>query len=168
MAIERRHVAALSASAALVVSLWVAEGYTDKAIIPVKGDVPTYGFGMTERADGTPVQLGDRTTPTEALQRSLAHVQRDENNLKKCVTVPLSQTEYDLMVDFAYQYGIRRLCNSSMVAKANAGDYAASCKGYLNYKKVGLTDCSLPANKTVCGGVWTRSVNRYNKCMGAQ
>ncbi len=38
MAIDRRQVAALSVSAALVVSLWVAEGYTDKAIIPVEGD----------------------------------------------------------------------------------------------------------------------------------
>ncbi|WP_396189826.1 glycoside hydrolase family protein [Flavobacterium sp.] len=167
MAIERRHVAALSVSAVMAVSLWVAEGYTDKAIIPVQGDRPTNGFGSTFRADGTPVQMGDKTNPVEALQRSLAHIQKDENGLKRCVKAPLSQVEYDLMVDFSYQYGVYRLCNSSMVRKANAGDYAGSCKGYLEYKKVQGYDCSTPGNKR-CWGVWERSLNRYNDCMEAQ
>jgi lysozyme len=167
MAFERRHVAALSASAALVVSLWVAEGYTDKAVIPVKGDVPTYGFGMTFRPDGTPVQMGDRTNPIEAVQRSLSHIQKDELGIKRCVSAPLSQVEYDLMVDFSYQYGVARLCRSTMVKKANAGDYVGSCKGYLEYKKVKGYDCSTPGNK-VCAGVWTRSLDRYNDCMEAQ
>lgn len=167
MAIERRHVAALSASAALLVSLVVSEGYTDKAVIPVQGDVPTYGFGMTHRPDGTPVQMGDRTNPVEAIQRSLEHVQKDEHGMKRCVTAPLSQVEYDLMLDFSYQYGIRRLCNSTMVKKANAGDYLGSCKGYLEYRFVKGYDCSTPGNKR-CFGVWTRSHDRYNDCMEAQ
>lgn len=167
MAIERRHVAALSVSAVLLVSLAVQEGYTDKAVIPVKGDVPTYGFGMTRRADGTPVQMGDKTNPVEAIQRSLAHVQKDEVGMKRCVTAPLSQVEYDLMLDFSYQYGIRRLCNSTMVQKANAGDYAGSCRGYLEYRFVKGYDCSTPGNKR-CFGVWTRSLDRYNDCMEAQ
>lgn len=167
MAVERRHVAALSVSAVLLVSLAVSEGYTDKAIIPVKGDVPTLGFGMTYRPDGTPVQMGDKTNPVDALKRSLAHVQKDENGLKRCVTAPLSQAEYDIMVDFSYQYGVRRLCSSTMVRKANAGDYVGSCKGYLEYKKVKGFDCTTPGNK-VCGGVWTRSQERYADCMEAQ
>lgn len=167
MAIERRHIAGLSVSAALLVSLVVSEGYTDKAVIPVKGDVPTYGFGMTFRPDGTPVQMGDKTNPVEAIQRSLAHVQNDERGLKRCVTAPLSQVEYDVMVDFSYQYGVRRLCNSTMVRKANAGDYAGACKGYLEYRYVKGYDCSTPGNK-VCGGVWARSQGRYNDCMEAQ
>ena len=45
---QRYAVASLTLSAAAFVSLLVSEGYTDKAIIPVKGDVPTYGFGTTE------------------------------------------------------------------------------------------------------------------------
>lgn len=167
MAIERRHIVALSASAALLVSLAVQEGYTDKAVIPVKGDVPTYGFGMTHRADGTPVQMGDKTSPVEALQRSLEHVQKDEAGMKRCVTAPLHQVEYDVMLDFSYQYGVARLCGSSMVRLANAGDYVGSCRGYLQYKKVAGYDCSTPGNKR-CFGVWTRSLERYNDCMEAQ
>ena len=164
---QRRNVIALSASAALLVSLVVSEGYTDKAVIPVKGDVPTVGFGMTYRPDGTPVQMGDRTNPIDAIQRSLNHIQKDEIGIKKCVTAPLSQVEYDLMVDFAYQYGVPTLCRSSMVKKANVGDYVGSCKAYLQYKRVNGYDCSTPGNKR-CWGVWQRSVERYNDCMEAQ
>ena len=167
MAIERRHVAALSVSAALLVGLAVKEGYTDKAIIPVQGDRPTNGFGSTFNADGSPVKMGDRTTPVAALQRSLSHIQKDETGIKQCVSAPLSQTEYDLMVDFSYQYGVAKLCSSSMVRLANAGDYSGSCRGYLRYKMVAGFDCSTPGNKR-CPGVWTRSVERYQKCMEAQ
>jgi len=164
---QRRNVIALSASAALLVSLVVSEGYTEKAVIPVKGDVPTVGFGMTYRPDGTPVQMGDRTNPIDAIQRSLSHIQKDEIGIKKCVTAPISQVEYDLMVDFAYQYGVPTLCRSSMVKKANIGDYVGSCKAYLQYKRVNGYDCSTPGNKR-CWGVWQRSVERYNDCMEAQ
>ena len=164
---QRRNVIALSASAALLVSLVVSEGYTEKAVIPVKGDVPTVGFGMTYRPDGTPAQMGDRTNPIDAIQRSLSHIQKDEIGIKKCVTAPISQVEYDLMVDFAYQYGVPTLCRSSMVKKANIGDYVGSCKAYLQYKRVNGYDCSTPGNKR-CWGVWQRSVERYNDCMEAQ
>ena len=167
MAIERRHVAALSVSAALVVSLWVSEGYTDRAIIPVEGDRPTNGFGSTFNADGSPIKIGDVTNPVAAAKRSLAHIQKDESGIKRCVTAPVSQTEYDLMVDFSYQYGVATLCKSSIVKKANAGDYIGSCSGYLNYKKVAGYDCSTPGNKR-CWGVWQRSLDRYNTCMEAQ
>lgn len=167
MAIERRHVAYLSASAALVVGLWVSEGYTDKAVIPVAGDRPTYGFGSTFNADGSAVKMGDRTTPVAAAQRSLAHIQKDEAGIKQCVTAPLTQNEYDLMVDFSYQYGVAKLCSSPMVRLANAGDYAGSCRGYLQYKKVAGFDCSTPGNRR-CPGVWKRSVERYQKCMEDQ
>lgn len=165
--IERKHIAALSVSAALFVGLIAQEGYTDKAIIPVEGDRPTNGFGSTFNADGTAIKMGDVTNPVAAVKRSLTHIQKDEAGIKRCVTAPLSQEEYDLMVDFAYQYGVAALCKSSMVRMANAGNYAASCKGYLNYKKVAGYDCSTPGNRR-CWGVWQRSLNRYNDCMEAQ
>jgi len=59
----RTTVAALGLSAAALVDLVLHEGYSDRAIIPVKGDVPTLGFGSTTRADGSPVRLGDTITP---------------------------------------------------------------------------------------------------------
>lgn len=116
-------VAALSLSAAGLVGLVNHEGYTDKAIIPVPGDVPTIGFGTT---DG--VQMGDRTTPPEALKRALRDVNKFEGALKRCVTVPLAQNEYDAYVQLSYNIGERAFCTSTLVRVLNAGDYAGACR----------------------------------------
>jgi lysozyme len=59
-------VAALSLSAAAFGGLVLHESYSDKAIIPVRGDVPTIGFGTTEG-----VKMGDTITPPKAVVRAL-------------------------------------------------------------------------------------------------
>jgi lysozyme len=164
---QRIAVAFLSFSAAAFIGLATKEGYTDKAVIPTKNDRPTVGFGSTFDEQGRPVKMGDTITPVQAVQRSLAHIQKDETALKKCVTAPLHQVEYNTMVDFSYQYGSDTLCKSSVVRLANAGDYAGSCRAYLQYRYSGGFDCSIPGNK-VCAGVWGRSQDRYNTCMGEQ
>jgi lysozyme len=160
-------VAALSLSAAAFVGRAVQESYSTDAVIPVKGDVPTLGFGMTHRPDGSPVQMGDTTNPVEALQRSLAHVQKDEAGIKRCITAPLHQAEYDLLVDFSYQYGVPTLCKSSIAARTNARNYAGACEAYLMYRFAGGFDCSTPGNKR-CGGVWKDAQRRHRLCVAAQ
>jgi len=166
MTAKRIAISALVLSGSALVALVAQEGYTDKAIVPVKGDVPTLGHGSTTHADGTPVRMGDTTTPVKALQRTLAYVQKQDMQIKQCVTADLYQIEYDTLADFGYQFGIGALCKSSMVRLANAGDYAGSCKAYLQYRFVAGYDCSTPGNKR-CYGVWTRQLKRYNDCMGA-
>lgn len=161
---KRSGLAALTLSAAALVALVSQEGYTDKAVVPVKGDVPTVGFGSTYRDDGTPVQMGDTITPPKALKRTLAHVQRDENGLRNCVSGPLTQGEYDVLVGFSYQYGVVAACKSSVVKNINAGRYPEACDAYARYRFVGDRDCSLPQNRKVCGGVWTRSLARQADC----
>jgi lysozyme len=169
-------VAALSLSAAGLVGLASYEGWAPEAMIPVRGDVPTVGFGSTTRADGSPVQIGDKTTPVKALQRTLAYTQKADAQIKRCLTAPLHQEEYDEMADFGYQYGVPTLCRSQIVAKANAGDYAGSCEAYLSYRfihagKPNQYDCSTLVNgkpNKVCWGVWSRQLERRNKCMAAQ
>lgn len=165
-------VAALGASAVFLVGRAVQEGYTDTAVIPVKGDRPTVGFGMTHRPDGSPVRMGDRTNPVEALQRTLAHVQKDESGLKRCVTAPLHLPEWDMLLDHAYQYGVGKTCGSEVVRLTNQERYAEACRAYLNWKYITLPggrkfDCSTPGNK-VCGGVWKDAQRRHRICMEAQ
>ena len=120
-------VAALSMSAAAFVGLVAHEGYRDKAYIPVPGDVPTLGHGSTTHADGRPVKLGDTTTPTKALARTMMDVDKFEGGLRQCVRVPLYQHEYDSLVQFAYNIGPDALCKSTLMRKLNAGDYAGAC-----------------------------------------
>lgn len=173
----RMKVGLLTTSAALLVALATSEGFTDKAVIPVKGDVNTYGFGLTTRADGTPVRTGDTITPVQALQRTLSHLEKDKEGIGRCVTAPLTETEFSVMQDFAYQYGVITLCNSSIVKLTNQGNYAAACQAYAEYRKVKTPcppgvpgvcrrDCAIRSNG--CYGVWTRQQARVAKCMGAQ
>ena len=166
MAKRRVAAALLTLSAAGLIAIVASEGYTDDAVIPTKGDRPTVGFGSTFHEDGTPVKMGDTTTPQKALRMTLAHIGKDELNLKRCVTGELSQAEYDLLVDFSYQYGSVAACKSSMVRHINAGNYAAACQAYGQYRFASGRDCSDPASR--CRGVWLRSQERVTKCMEAQ
>lgn len=119
---QRTTVAALCLSAAGLVGLVGYEGYSDHAIIPVPGDVPTIGFGTTEG-----VKLGDKTTPPQALQRALRDANKYESAIRQCVDVPLTQGEYDAYVSLAYNIGAGAFCSSTLVGKLNAGDYAGAC-----------------------------------------
>lgn len=160
-------VAALCLSAAGLVGIVSSEHYTDTAIVPTKNDRPTVGFGSTFREDGSAVRMGDRIDPVRALQRSAGHISKDESGIKRCVTGALHQEEYDVLVDFAYQYGVEATCNSSMVRNINAGQYKAACEAYTLYKRSGGFDCSIPGNK-VCAGVWKRNVERRDRCLAVQ
>lgn len=164
-------IAAITLSAAAFVGILTSEHYTGTAVIPTKNDRPTVGFGSTFRDDGSPVKLGDTIQPVEAVQRSIKHVAKDEANLKRCVTGMVSQTEYDILVDFAYQYGTDATCRSSMVRHINAGRYIESCKAYPLYKFSGGYDCSTLVNgkpNKRCWGVWTRNLDRKDRCLAAQ
>lgn len=165
---SRIHIAALSLSAAAFVGLVLSEGYSDTAIIPITGDRPTVGFGSTFDESGRPVKAGDKITPPKAVARSLIHIQKDETRLKQCVTAPLSQVEYDILVDFAYWRGAGGACRSDVVKHINAGRYADACAAYLvlDSRRAAGKDCAIAANK--CRGVWLRAQERNAKCMGAQ
>jgi lysozyme len=157
----RSAVAVLVLSAAALVGIVLHEGYTDRAVIPVKGDVPTIGFGTTEN-----VKLGDKTTPPEALARALRDVQKFEGALKSCVTVPLAQHEYDAFVSFSYNVGSSAFCKSTLVRKLNTGDYAGACAELLRWRFFQGEDCAASENARLCGGLATRRQAEYRQCLG--
>ena len=132
---QRTVVGGLALSAATLVALLTHEGYRDTAYVPVAGDKITVGFGSTFRDDGKPVRMGDTITPVKALQRSLAHLQKDEAGIKRCITVPLYQSEYDAYLSLAYNIGVPAFCKSTLVKKLNAGDYSGACREVLKWDK---------------------------------
>lgn len=143
----------------------VKEGYTPKATIPVKDDVPTIGHGTTIYCNGKKVTLNDPSISKEkALQELKCHISKNAPAFNATLkNVKVSQVEYDLYNDFVYQYGINAWKGSSMLRNLKAGQYTAACKSLLNWKYVAKRDCSVRSNG--CYGVWTRQVERYNKCM---
>lgn len=128
--INRRAAAGIAVSASVFVAIVMNEGFSDKAYVPVPGDVPTIGFGST---DG--VKLGDTITAPKAVARALSDIQKYEGALKQCVKVPLSQGEYDAYVSLAYNIGPGAFCGSTLVKKLNSGDYAGACQQILIWDK---------------------------------
>lgn len=163
---ERLMPISLALSAAALVGLALIEGYTDRAIQPLPGDKPTIGFGSTTRMDCSPVQMGDKTTPPEALARALRDVQRFEGALRQCVTVPLHQHEYDAYISLAYNIGPTAFCGSTLVKKLNSGDYASACSEILRWRFFQGRDCALP--NSGCAGLATRRQAEYRQCLGEQ
>lgn len=150
--IDRRVVAGLAVSASAFVAIVMHEGYSDTAIIPVPGDVPTIGFGTTGG-----VKPGDTITPPRAVVRALADMQKFEGAIKQCVTVPLAQYEYDAAVSLSYNIGGAAFCRSSVVRKWNAGDYAGGCEAILLYDKF---------KGKPLRGLTIRRQAEYKLCMG--
>lgn len=119
---KRLAVAGLSLSAVGLLTIAKWEGFSDKAYIPVPGDVPTLGFGSTEG-----VQMGDTITVPKAIERLSRDAEKAESAIGRCVKVPLAQHEYDAFTSFAFNVGSEAFCSSTLVKKLNAGDYSGAC-----------------------------------------
>ncbi|MPW44727.1 lysozyme [Acinetobacter guerrae] len=158
-------VTSLAASAVFFVSLIHYEGYSPT---PYKdtGGVATIGIGSTQYENGTKVKMTDKPIDQKrAIEISKAHISKDEITFRKSLQgVKLSQAEYDLYLDFMYNFGQSNWRSSSMLSNLESGQYVAACKSLLKWKYVAKRDCSIRSND--CYGVWTRQVDRYQKCMG--
>jgi lysozyme len=152
---------------------WKAsEGFTDTAVIPTKGDVPTLGHGSTHYEDGTPVKLGDKITPERAERLARNLMKKDEKALANSLPgVKLHLEEFEVYVDFIGQYGIGNWRGSTSRKRLLAGDYAGACKALLRFRYAAGYDCSTLINgkpNKRCYGVWTRQLQRHDKCMSVQ
>lgn len=168
MSRARIAIGSLALSAAAFVGLVSSEGFTDRAVIPTKNDRPTLGHGSTFWEDGKPVKMGETITPTRAIRLASLHLSKEENIFRSSLPgVALHQAEYDIYVDWVYQYGTGAWSKSSMRRNLLASRYTAACGSLLAYKFSGGYDCSTPGNRR-CAGVWTRQLERHKKCMEAQ
>ena len=137
------------------------------------GKVATIGIGTTQyrtgEKAGQKVKLGDTITKEQAYAELRAYY--DEvgkqvvDSLKKPngEYVALYQSEFDIILDFTYQYGIGAWKKSSIRQAYLNGEYLQACDNYLKYKYAGGKDCSVRANG--CYGVWTRSQKRRDDCL---
>lgn len=124
-------VAALALSAVGFVGITQREAFRGAAYDDGVG-VSTIGFGTTEG-----VKPGDTITVERALVRSLADMAKYEGAIKRCVKVPLAQFEYDAAASLAYNIGPTAFCNSTVVKRFNAGDYAGACAAFEQWNKAG-------------------------------
>lgn len=154
---SRTAVAGLVLAASTLVGIALKESYTDRAVIPVPGDVPTKGFGTTRHADGSPVKMGETTTPPRALVDLLRDASKFEQAVKRCAPVPMYAYEFSAYVSLAYNIGEGAFCKSTVARRLNALDYTGACEAILMWDKVG--------GRTV-RGLTLRRQAEYRECMG--
>lgn len=123
-------VAMLVLAASTISGIAGFEGFRDTAYIPVKGDVPTIGFGSTKG-----VKMGDRITPDRALRRLVDEVDSEyAQGVRRCVKVPLTNYEFGAYISLSYNIGVPAFCRKAAPGKPpnlidliNAERYAEAC-----------------------------------------
>ncbi|MDK1683462.1 lysozyme [Acinetobacter terrestris] len=137
-------------------------------LVPYKDSVgvATIGTGTTVYPNGQKVKMTDpKITEKQATEYLKFHIDKDAKIFNKSLLgIPLSQTEYDLYMDFTYQFGTGAWSQSSMLRNLKSRNYVQACKSLLKWKYAAKRDCSIRSNN--CYGVWTRQQARYDKCMG--
>jgi lysozyme len=146
---DRKPAAAIVASAAVLVSVAVHEGYKGTAYQDV-GGVYTVGYGQ---ADG--IKKGDVTDPVRALVKLEQSLDEHAKGMVQCIQVPISQGEYDAYLDFTYNVGVSAFCHSTLNKKLNSMDYDGACKELLKWNTAG---------GKVVAGLQKRRTEEYEKC----
>ena len=86
------------------------------------GGVWTVGFGSTHK-----VVPGVAITQDQADADLVRNVQSAVDCVNNCVTVDLTQGQFDSCVDFTFNLGSGSFRNSTLLKKLNAGDYDGAC-----------------------------------------
>lgn len=144
-------VASLVISASTLVGIAVHEGYVGQTYLDAVG-VPTIGFGETKG-----VKPGQKTTPERALVQLLQSTDEHAKGMSACITVPITQQEFDAYLSFTYNVGVGAFCRSTLNKKLNAGDYDGACDELLKWNKAG---------GKVLPGLTKRRQEEFKTCRG--
>jgi GH24 family phage-related lysozyme (muramidase) len=87
------------------------------------GGLWTIGYGSITMPDGSPVQAGDTITEDQADTMLLNEVAKFESMLVGAVTVPLTQNQYDAIIDFLFGTGNAQ---SELFIYVNNNDWAGA------------------------------------------
>lgn len=105
-----------------------------------QGGVWTVGYGHTG-----PHVVDGFTITQELAETLLVHdMLRAEDCINRKVTVPLTQCEFDALVDFTFNVGCEALTDSTLLRDLNAGNYQEAANQFERWDKVkGVTIAGL-------------------------
>lgn len=95
-------------------------------------NIPTIGYGHIKG-----VKMGDVITQAQADQWLAQELQDFSAGVTRCITVGVSQPQFDALVCFAYNVGLGALGKSTLLKKLNAGDVAGAADQFLVWDKAG-------------------------------
>lgn len=106
----------LALSAAGLAGIQLHEGKSNTAYRDT-GNVVTVCYGHTATA-----KMGQRLSDATCDYLLKQDVRHAEAAVKRRVTVPITQGQYDALVSFTFNLGEKQLANSTLLRKLNAGD----------------------------------------------
>jgi lysozyme len=100
-------------------------------------NVLTIGFGHTSAAGAPEVTEGMTITQQQALDILHRDLSQYEQGVEKLVKVQLTQNQFDVLVDFAYNAGLGALAKSGLLRAVNAKNFDAVPDELMKWTKGG-------------------------------
>jgi lysozyme len=129
-----------------------SEGFRSKTYLDVAG-FPTIGYGHKIVA---PESYPQGITEAYACKLLSADVYCAEKSVARLVKVPLSQGQFDALVDFTFNLGAGRLASSTLLAQLNAANYDVAAHELLKWDHAGHKElAALKARREAEYKLWT-------------
>jgi len=93
----------------------------------------TIGYGHT----GRDVHEGLTVTEAEAEALLASDIARATAAVNRLVTAPVTQNQFDALVDLAFNLGCAALMHSTLLALVNSSDFAAAASEFLRWDHAG-------------------------------
>ena len=131
-----------------------SEGFRSRVYLDVAG-FPTIGYGhRLLHPDSFPNGIDE----PQAANLLLCDVRDAEQAVQRLVRVPLTQGQFDALVDFCFNLGAGRLNSSTLLKALNAGRYDEAVEQLLRWNHAGSRECAaLKARREAEAELWRNS-----------
>lgn len=128
-----------------------SEGFRSHTYNDVNG-FPTIGFGhRLLHSESFPGGISER----EAAEILVSDVREAEKAVERLVKVPLTQGQFDALVDFCFNLGAGRLASSTLLKALNAGRHEAAAEQLLRWDlAAGVENTGLKARRLAEFALW--------------
>jgi lysozyme len=134
-----------------------SEGFRDRVYLDVAG-ISTIGYGhRLLHADSFPNGINE----LQAANLLACDVRDAEQAVQRLVTVPLTQGQFDALVDFTFNLGAARLAASTLLKSLNAGRYDDAAEQLLRWDHAGGREfAALKARREAEVELWQKAPAR--------
>lgn len=141
----------LSAAGLALLKEW--EGFRGKVYLDLNG-IPTIGYGhRLVHSESFPNGISE----AHAAEILLTDVREAEQAVRRLIRSPLTQGQFDALVDFCFNLGQGRLAASTLLADLNAGRYDAAAEQLLLWDHAGdRENAALRARREAEFHLWHR------------